>query len=66
MNTTDTEVWKLYEKGRRYNMQLKPNQYRLVSTNAEFYTGNQWLNLPATEAMNRLPKPTFNIIKRIA
>ena len=47
-------------------MQLKPNQYRLVSTNAEFYTGNQWLNLPATEAMNRLPKPTFNIIKRIA
>ena len=59
------KVWDLYDAGRRYNNSLRPNQYNLVKTNIEFFNGNQWLNLPSTPAMDRLPKPTFNIIKRI-
>lgn len=48
-----------------YNNRLVPNQYQLVNTNYEFYTGNQWVMLPQTAAMKRLSKPTFNIIKRV-
>lgn len=61
-----TWVWRYYEEGRLYNNRLVPNQYQLVNTNYEFYTGNQWVMLPQTAAMNRLSKPTFNIIKRVA
>ncbi len=60
------EAWKRYEAGRNYNNSLVPNQYTLVETNTEFFVGNQWLNLPNTAAMRGLPKPTFNIIKRVA
>ena len=60
-----TKVWQYYEKGRSYNNSLVPNQYRLVNSNIEFFAGNQWINMPDTPAMSRLPKPTFNIIKRI-
>jgi len=60
-----TRAWELYEKGRTYNNRLTPNQYRLVNTNIEFFAGNQWLNIPDTPAMARLPKPVFNIIKRV-
>ena len=61
-----TEAWKYYEKGRAYNNSLEPSQYAIVNTNIEFFSGNQWLNMPDTEAMRRLPRPTFNIIKRVA
>ena len=61
-----TQAWRLYENGRVYNNSLTPNQYNLVNTNTEFFTGNQWLNLPDTPAMRGLPKPTFNILKRVA
>lgn len=60
-----TKVWKYYEDGRAYNNRLTPNQYRLVNSNIEFFAGNQWLHLPETQAMARLPKPVFNIIKRV-
>ena len=63
---TRTRAWTLYETGRDYNCQLNPNQYSLVRTNTEFFIGNQWLNLPDTPAMRALPKPTFNILKRVA
>ncbi len=59
-------AWRLYEEGRRYNTRLTPNQYDLVETNTEFFVGNQWLHLPDTPAMRGLPKPTFNILKRVA
>ena len=59
-------AWKLYEEGRSYNNRLVPNQYALVETNTEFFAGNQWLHLPDTPAMRSLPKPTFNILKRVA
>jgi len=61
-----TRAWELYEQGRMYNERLVPSQYSLVRTNTEFFIGNQWLNLPDTAAMRGLPKPTFNILKRVA
>jgi hypothetical protein len=60
-----TRAFQLYEEGRRYNNSLTPNYYTMVDTNTEFYAGNQWVHLPQTPAMSRLPKPTFNIIKRV-
>ncbi|MBQ9345806.1 MAG: hypothetical protein IJT94_00520 [Oscillibacter sp.] len=61
-----TRAWRLYEQGRDYNNRLIPSQYSLVETNTEFFAGNQWLHLPDTPAMRDLPKPTFNILKRVA
>ena len=61
-----SRAWRYYELGRAYNNSLSPNQYQLVNTNIEFFAGNQWLHIPETEAMSRLARPTFNIIKRIA
>ena len=66
MQNNTTLAWKLYEDGKNYNNRLVPNQYTLVDTNTEFFAGNQWLNLPDTPAMRGLPKPTFNILKRVA
>ena len=60
-----TDLWKYYESGRSYNNQLVPNQYHLVNTNTEFFAGNQWLHINETPAMQRLARPTFNIIKRV-
>ena len=64
--TNLTQAWKLYAEGREYNNRLVPNQYNVVNTNTEFFIGNQWINLPETPAMRGLPKPTFNILKRVA
>ena len=61
-----TRAWRLYEEGRAYNARLVPDQYRLVETNTAFFAGDQWLHLPDTPAMRSLPKPTFNILKRVA
>ena len=63
--TEVTRVFELYMRGRHYNQRLYPSQYDLVETNTEFFFGNQWRNLPDTPEINRLPHPTFNIIKRI-
>lgn len=60
-----TGTWHLYELGKDYNNSLVPNQYNLVNTNIEFYAGNQWKGLQDSSAMASLPKPVFNIIKRI-
>lgn len=60
-----TEAWRLYELGKAYNNSLSPNQYNLVNTNIEFFAGNQWKGLKESSAMASLPKPVFNIIKRI-
>jgi len=59
------QLWNYYELGRAYNNQLTPNQYQLVNTNIEFFAGNQWLHINETPAMQRLARPTFNIIKRV-
>ena len=63
---TKTRAWELYELGRNYNESLTPTLYNLVDTNTEFFSGNQWLRLPDTPAMRGLPKPVFNVLKRVA
>lgn len=60
-----TRAWQYYEQGQQYNRSLTPDLYRTVNTNIEFFSGNQWLHIPETPAMSRLPRPVFNIIKRI-
>lgn len=60
-----TKAWEYYEQGRAYNRSLTPDLYRTVNTNIEFFAGNQWLHIPESSAMSRLPRPVFNIIKRI-
>ena len=66
MEERKTLAWRYYEQGRAYNLSLRPSLYTVVNTNIEFFTGNQWLGLPQTRAMAALPKPVFNIIKRVA
>lgn len=63
--TQITRAWKLYEQGRDYNNRLTPNQYRMVDANHAFFIGNQWVHLPNSGAMSNLPKPVFNILKRV-
>ena len=65
MEERKTLAWRYYEQGRSYNLGLRPSLYTVVNTNIEFFTGNQWLGLPQTRAMAALPKPVFNIIKRV-
>lgn len=60
-----TKAFEYYELGRAYNNSLVPNQYNMVNTNIEFYTGNQWLHVPESPAMRKLPRPVFNICKRV-
>lgn len=66
MDERTTRAWRLYDVGVSYNHRLSPDQYRTVETNTEFFIGNQWLHLPETPATRRMPKPTFNILKRVA
>lgn len=56
-----TKDWQLYEAGKKYNNNLKPNYYDTVDANLAFFQGDQWRNLEASD----LPKPTFNVIKRV-
>jgi hypothetical protein len=56
-----TKDWQLYEAGKQYNNRLKPNYYDTVDANLAFFEGDQWRNLPD----NNMPKPVFNIIKRV-
>lgn len=54
-----TEDWELFEKGRDYNYAL--DLYATVNRNERFYRGNQWEDVES----DGLPKPVFNIFKRI-
>lgn len=56
-----TKAWKLYEAGKSYNNKLKPNYYDTVDANWAFFNGDQWRNIDA----ENMPKPVFNIIKRV-
>lgn len=55
-----TKDWQDYETGKNYNNLT--NFDKTVKGNWEFYIGNQWHNL---ETKSNLPKPVFNILKRI-
>jgi hypothetical protein len=56
-----TKDWRLYEFGKKYNNSLKPSYYDTVDANLAFFEGDQWRNLEA----ENMPKPVFNIIKRV-
>ncbi|MDF1507628.1 hypothetical protein PZE06_05460 [Robertmurraya sp. DFI.2.37] len=56
-----TKDWDLYEAGKNYNNRLEPNYYDTVDANLAFFQGDQWRNLKT----DKMPKPVFNIIKRI-
>lgn len=64
-NMTLTEAWRLYLRGVQYNQNSTPSHYNLVNTNRDFFADNQWVNMAQTAATSELPKPVFNIIKRI-
>ncbi len=54
-----SEDWALFEKGREYNHSI--DLYSTVNRNERFYRGDQWQGVNA----DGLPKPVFNIFKRI-
>lgn len=54
-----TEDWALFEKGRDYNYSI--DLYATVNRNERFYRGDQWQGVES----GGLPKPVFNIFKRI-
>jgi hypothetical protein len=60
-NSKKTKDWALYEAGKNYNNQMKPNYYHTVDANIAFFNDDQWRNLKA----DNMPKPVFNIMKRV-
>lgn len=60
MSDNITKDWQDFETGKNYN--TLTNFDKTCETNWEFYVGNQWHNL---ETKSNLPKPVFNILKRI-
>lgn len=56
---TCEEIQKRYEKAHAFNDQIK--LYETVSTNENFFIGNQWEGVQA----NGLPTPTYNMFKRV-
>ena len=60
----ETKDWELYEAGVKYNQALygdDKNYYDVIDANIAFASGDQWRNVVA----DGLPKPVFNIIKRV-
>ena len=55
-----TKAWEEYEAGKEYKRRI--GLYETVRTNERFYRGDQWYGTSAED----LPKPVFNIIRRIA
>jgi hypothetical protein len=53
-----TKAWQEYQKGIDFKESL--DLYETVDENYNFFYGNQWGNIPATN----LPTPAFNIFKR--
>ncbi len=58
-NEKMTKDWRLYVAGLDFNN--AKNILSQAKINTEFYEGNQWLGAEDTT----LPKPTFNVIKRV-
>lgn len=59
----ENKQWNIYEKGKQYNSQYRTNRdlYDAIKAYYDFYYGDQWRN----ETSEDLPKPVFNIIKRV-
>ena len=59
MKRIKTKAWLQYEAGLKYKQKI--GLYETVRQNERFYRGNQWYGAEGTD----LPKPVFNIIRRI-
>ena len=60
----NTKDWELYQAGVKYNNSLygdEKNYYDVIDANLAFSNGDQWRNVKG----EGLPKPVFNIIKRV-
>ncbi len=58
------EYWKKYDAGVEYNSSFKGDKdwYQSIKVWNAFYNGDQWIGV---EGADKLPKPTFNYVKRI-
>lgn len=54
-----SRVWEAYENGKDFKRRI--GLYSRVSENERFYRGDQWSGI----AEEGLPKPTFNLIRRV-
>lgn len=59
MSTNITKAWSEYEAGKEYKRRI--GLYETVRRNERFYRGDQWRGAEGID----LPKPVFNIIKRV-
>ena len=62
-DTKKTDIFKLYESGKNYNIRAfeQFDYYDNIDANYAFYQGDQWRNVMSDE----LPKPVINILKRV-
>ena len=60
MNNNTHKAWQQYEAGKEYKMRI--GLYENVRRNEAFYRGDQW----ASGEGGGLPKPVFNIVRRVA
>ncbi len=59
MNKRTTKTWQQYQAGKTYKQQI--GLYENIRKNERFYRGDHWYGVSADD----LPKPVFNIIRRI-
>ena len=59
MKTKTTVAWRQYEAGKDYKRRI--GLYETIRRNERYYRGDQWYGSSGLD----LPKPVFNIIKRI-
>ena len=59
MNKTYNKAWQQYEAGKEHKRRI--GLYETVKRNEQFYRGDQWSESSGSE----LPKPVFNILKRV-
>ena len=59
MNHTTNKAWRQYEAGKEYKNRI--GLYETVRRNERFYRGEQWQSGEGGD----LPKPVFNIVRRI-
>ena len=59
MNHSSNKAWRQYEAGKAYKRRI--GLYETIRQNERFYRGDQW----QTSEGNGLPKPVFNIVRRV-
>ena len=58
--SAETAAWRQYEAGRNFKQRI--GLYETVRVNERFYRGDQWQGVGNAD----LPRPVFNIVRRIA